>query len=50
MTGDNWYDYYSCPYEPDTGPTPCGEKPECNRCSWSTMVTVKGCENLILRR
>lgn len=20
MTGDNWYDYYSCLYEPDTGP------------------------------
>lgn len=20
MTGDNWYDYYSCLYEPDAGP------------------------------
>lgn len=27
------YDYYSCPYEPDTGIPPCGEMPECQTCS-----------------
>lgn len=28
------FDFYSCPYEPDTGPVPCGQRPECAVCSW----------------
>lgn len=32
------YDYYSCPYEPDTGIPPCGEMPECQTCSWCYLA------------
>ena len=32
------YDYYSCPYEPDTGIPPCGEMPECQTCSWRYLA------------
>ncbi|MFR3791036.1 MAG: hypothetical protein ACLTWO_03780 [Blautia massiliensis (ex Durand et al. 2017)] len=28
------FDFYSCPYDPDTGPVPCGEKNECVKCCW----------------
>lgn len=31
-------DYYACPYEPDTGPVPCGEKPECAGCRWLALA------------
>lgn len=32
------YDFYSCPFEPDTGIPPCGDCPECTACSWLTIV------------
>lgn len=35
------FDYYSCPYDPDTGPVPCGEKPECSHCTWCAFATGK---------
>lgn len=35
------YDYYSCPYEPDTGIPPCGEMPECKPVLGVTLQTAK---------
>ena len=32
------YDYHSCPYEPDTGVPPCGEKAECKTCAWCAIA------------
>lgn len=32
------YDYHSCPYEPDTGVPPCGEKAECKTCAWCVLA------------
>lgn len=34
----NTYDYYNCPYEPDTGIPPCGQRPECKDCIWLSIV------------
>lgn len=33
------YDYYNCPYEPDTGMPPCGQQPECKDCLWFYILT-----------
>lgn len=33
------YDYYNCPYEPDTGTPPCGRRPECSDCLWFYILT-----------
>lgn len=32
------WDYHSCPYEPDTGVPPCGEKAECKTCAWCALA------------
>lgn len=33
------YDYYNCPYEPDTGIPPCGQQPECQDCMWFYILS-----------
>lgn len=37
------FDYYNCPYDSDTGPVPCGEKPECAKCSWCEFGRQDDC-------
>ena len=35
------YTFYKCPYDPDTGALPCGERPECTMCDWCHFATYK---------
>ena len=32
------YDFYSCPFEPDTCIPPYGDREECKNCEWAKIV------------
>ena len=35
------YDFYSCPFEPDTCTPPCVEQEECQDCEWAKIIKAK---------
>jgi hypothetical protein len=35
------YDFYSCPFDPDTCIPPCGEHEECKDCEWEKTTATK---------
>lgn len=35
------YDFYSCPFEPDTCTPPCGEQEECQDCEWAKIIKAE---------
>lgn len=41
------YDFYSCPFEPDTCTPPCGEQEECQDCEWAKNIKAKNKSVLI---